>query len=73
MNTVEKKKSYRATCKAAAQALTIKQRQELLDRLWDGETLGEAYEDMGISLNAAFGIVNANTTEKPQLRRKVAW
>lgn len=50
---------WKKDCAAAARELTKEKRQEFLDLMWAGKTLGEAREQCGISSDAAVGILNA--------------
>ena len=47
-------------CEDAAAALDQPTRQQLLDAIWKGRTIGEAREEVGISLEAACGVINHN-------------
>lgn len=57
-------------CAAAANALPRAKRQEFLDLMWKGDTLGENSEKLGISFEAACGIMNANIENMKTLRRE---
>lgn len=43
-----------------ANALTREKRQEFLDLMWGGATMGEARERLNISFEAAMGILDMN-------------
>jgi len=69
------KNTYKAQCKAAAVAVHRVERQAFLDAIWAGLTFGEAQEQAGISMEAAVGIMDANTvvTKNYTLNKEVAW
>jgi hypothetical protein len=46
--------------KDAAFALTLEQRQDFLNLMWGGATVNEARLQLGISFDAAMGIMNLN-------------
>lgn len=56
---VHNKPSYRQECRKAASGLTREVRQSFLDLLRTGKAFGEAREQLGISSEAALGILNA--------------
>lgn len=60
---------YGKVCEQAASDVGQEKRQEFLDHLWSGMTLGDAREAAGISFDAALGTVNMNTETKLELRR----
>lgn len=61
-------------CKKAAAALSVEKRQEFLDLIHQGKSIGNAREACGISFDAANGIIRANIEENKflTLRRAVA-
>ena len=61
---------WKQVCRDAAEALTQEKRQEFLNHMWAGKTLGEAYELAGISFDAANGIMMMNIESRRHLRRE---
>jgi hypothetical protein len=61
-------------CDIAAEKLSAEKKQEFLDQIWEGKTLGDAREICGISFDAANGIIRANIqhNEYLTLRRSIA-
>lgn len=55
---------------AEAMALPKEKRQEFLDYMWQGMTLGEAYKKAGITFNAALSLVKLNIEQHSYLRRE---
>lgn len=47
-------------CRQAAAELSQEKRQQFLDKIWDGKTIGESCELEGISFDAANGILLQN-------------
>lgn len=47
-------------CDVAAEKLSVDKRQEFLDQIWKGKTLGEEMGICGISFDAANGVIRAN-------------
>lgn len=59
-------------CAAESKALTQEQRQQFLDLIWDGPTIGEAADAVGISLEAACGVIYMNIGETKFLKRETS-
>lgn len=55
-------------CTRDAKALPQEKRQEFLDLLWSGKTLGEAQATAGISFQAANGILRQNIEHNLEAR-----
>lgn len=47
-------------CAFEAEKLSKEKRQEFLDLMWKGKSIGEAKEVVGISLEAACGVMDMN-------------
>ncbi len=54
-------------CKHEAQALTPEQRQQVLDRLWAGRTIGQVKNEFGLTLAAVCGVVDLNLVRTEHL------
>ena len=57
-------------CKKEAAELSRETRQKFLDLMWSGKSIGEAMEIVGISFNAANGIMMENITKVMVLNTK---
>ena len=65
-----RKISWLTKCKIAARKLPKEKRQEFLDYMWSGMTLGEAREKAGITFEEATGIMMINMRERILLNRE---
>jgi hypothetical protein len=61
--------SFNLDCAKAAARCTSEQRKEFIAMMWAGKTLGEAYKQLGITFEAALGIMNDNIREAKYLNR----
>ena len=62
--------SWKTQCKRAALRLPKMKRQEFLDYMWQGMTLGEAKEKAGISFEEANGVMLLNMRKTTVLNRE---
>lgn len=53
-------KQLRTRCKEDARSLSKKKRQEFMDYIWQGMTIGEAQEKANITFEQALGILDLN-------------
>lgn len=61
--------SFNLDCAKAVAACTLEQRREFIAMMWNGKTLGDTYRELGISFEAALGIMNDNIREAKYLNR----
>ena len=62
--------SWITKCKRAALNLPIEKRQEFLDYLWEGMSVGDAREKAGLSFDQASGVVMLNMKKVSFLNRE---
>jgi hypothetical protein len=63
--------AYRAhqdMCRKAAMSCPKETRQKFINCMWHGLTLKQAYEEVGISFEAALGIMNMNLVRETTLK-----
>ena len=58
---------HKEVCRKAAMELPREQRQKFLNGIWHGMTIKEAYEEVGISFEAALGVLNMNLVRETTL------
>ena len=56
-------------CMKKALALPKEKRQEFLDLMWAGKTIGQSQNICNIGFDEAIGIMNLNIENEPTLRR----
>lgn len=61
--------SWLDECEQEAKALTQEKRQEFLNHIWAGRTLGKARELAGVTFDAANGIMRMNIKDMKYLKR----
>ena len=66
------KPTWLEECAQEANALTREKRQEFIDLIWEGNTLGAARDKAGISFNAANGVMRMNISSMDYLQRESA-
>ncbi|MBI3584222.1 MAG: hypothetical protein HY096_09795 [Nitrospinae bacterium] len=52
--------NWRQECKYKAQRLEIDRRHKFLDLIWQGKTIGQAADEVGITFDEANGIIMLN-------------
>ena len=57
-------------CRVAAEALSQETRQKFMDLIWSGKSIGEARIELGISFDAANGIMQMNIESALFLRKE---
>ena len=57
-------------CESEAKALTVEQRQDVLDTIFTGASNGEAMTKHGLTLAAVCGVINLNISEAKLLNRE---
>ncbi len=62
--------SWKTRCKLAATKLPREKRQEFLDYMWQGMTIGEAKEKAGVTFEEANGIIMLNMKSALILNRE---
>jgi hypothetical protein len=59
--------SFNLECAEAAAACTSEQRKAFIAMMWEGKTLGDTYRQLGITFQAALGIMNHNIRDAKYL------
>lgn len=68
MESKTTKYDHKEECRKAAMALPRETRQKFLNGIWHGMSIKEAYEEVGISFEAALGIMNMNLVRETTLK-----
>ena len=60
--------SWLEKCKSEAMKLSKEKRQEFLDLMWKGKTIGEATKETGVTADESTGIMMLNIATHKYLR-----
>jgi hypothetical protein len=61
-------RNHQSKCRSAAMELSKETRQKFINGIWHGLTIQQAYEEVGISFEAALGIMNMNLVRETTLK-----
>ena len=59
---------HKEACRKEAMKLPKETRQKFINGIWHGMTIKEAYDEVGISFEAAIGIIDMNLVKQTTLR-----